>query len=61
MRIRRWFVLLALGATACGGTTTATTTPATTATTAPPGPVGTVAPVATDLSGLSLEVHQAPG
>ncbi len=54
MRTRRWVVVLALGATACGGTTTA-------ATTTLPGPAGTVAPATMDLSGLSFVVHQAPG
>lgn len=51
IRVRLWFILLALAGAACGGgTTDATQTTA--------GASGASGP---DLSGLSLEVHQAPG
>lgn len=48
IRVRLWFILLALAGAACGGGTT----DATQTTAGASGP---------DLSGLSLEVHQAPG
>lgn len=49
MKKASWLVLLALGLAACGGNAT-TTTPST-----------SVEAVDLDLSGLSLQVHQAPG
>lgn len=54
MRTRLWFVVLVLGATACGGGTVATTA-------ATSEPTSTVEAAATNLSGLSFDVHQAPG
>jgi hypothetical protein len=49
-----WFAVITVGLVACGGTSA--TNPASTTTTSGVGQIA-----GSDLSGINLEVHQAPG